>query len=560
MGGDILMKKVWWKEAVAYQIYPRSFMDSNGDGIGDIKGITSKLDYLKELGIDVIWICPMYKSPNDDNGYDISDYKAIMDEFGNMEDMDELLNEVHKRDMKLIIDLVINHTSDEHPWFLESRSSKNSEKRDWYIWRDGKNGSEPNNWESIFGGSAWEYDEETDQYFLHLFSKKQPDLNWENTEMRQALYEMINWWLDKGVNGFRVDAISHIKKEEGLKDMPNPDNLKYVSSFDKHMNVNGIHKYLQELKENTFDKYDIMTVGEANGVKAEEAHSWVSEEEGKFNMVFQFEHLNLWSDEKEERFDVIELKNTLSKWQKALENKGWNALYLENHDIPRVVSAWGNDKEFWKESAKAFATMYFLQQGTPFIYQGQEIGMTNVKFSSTEQYNDVKSINMYNEKIKNGEAVDKVMEHIWATSRDNSRTPMQWNGEIYGGFSSVKPWIGMNPNYTDINLESQKADPTSIFNYYKNLISIRKNHQGLIYGTYDLILEDHPQLYSYTRTFNEEKYIIICNLTEKTAKYEFKELQLNYEGLLLSNYEVKYHEKLNSFNVMPYEARVYKII
>lgn len=337
------MKQTWWKEAIAYQIYPRSFKDSNGDGIGDLNGIISKLDYLKELGIDVIWICPMYKSPNDDNGYDISDYQDIMDEFGTMADFDLLLEEVHKRDMKLIIDLVINHTSDEHPWFIESRSSRNNPKRDWYIWRDGKNGKEPNNWESIFGGSAWKYDEKTDQYFLHIFSTKQPDLNWENKDVRNALYEMINWWLDKGIDGFRVDAISHIKKEEGLQDMPNPKGLQYVPSFDKHMNVKGIQPLLEELKRETFSKYDIMTVGEANGVGIDEADGWVGEDNGKFNMVFQFEHLGLWDAESKTDIDIVELKKVLSRWQKGLENNGWNALFIENHDKARVVSTWGND-------------------------------------------------------------------------------------------------------------------------------------------------------------------------------------------------------------------------
>ncbi len=394
------MNKKWWKEAVAYQIYPRSFKDSNNDGIGDIEGIISKLDYLKDLGIDIIWICPMYKSPNDDNGYDISDYKAIMDEFGTMKDFDKLLQKVHEKGMKLIIDLVINHTSDEHKWFIESRSSKDNPKRDFYIWRDGKDGKEPNNWESIFKGSAWKYDKNTEQYFLHLFSKKQPDLNWKNEDLRKELYKMINWWLDKGIDGFRVDAISHIKKEDGLKDMPNPKKLEYVSSFDKHMNVEGIQKYLKELKENTFDKYDIITVGEANGVNINEAPQWVGEKDGKFNMIFQFEHLDLWDVDKEEQSTVKKLKEVLSKWQEGLEGVGWNALFIENHDIQRVVSTLGDDKNFWKESSKALALMYFMQKGTPFIYQGQEIGMTNVKFENIEDYNDIKTINIYKEKIK----------------------------------------------------------------------------------------------------------------------------------------------------------------
>ncbi|MCY6369332.1 glycoside hydrolase family 13 protein [Clostridium ganghwense] len=554
------MKKIWWKEAVAYQIYPKSFMDSNGDGIGDIQGIISKLDYLKELGIDVIWICPVYKSPNDDNGYDISDYQDIMDEFGTMHDFDQLLQEVHKRDMKLIIDLVINHTSDEHPWFLESRSSKDNSKRDWYIWRDGKNGEEPNNWESIFGDSAWEYDGNTNQYFLHLFSRKQPDLNWENGEMREAVYGMINWWLDKGIDGFRVDAISHIKKEEGLKDMPNPEGLKHVPSFDKHMNVKGIHKYLEELKENTFAKYDIMTVGEANGVTVEDAHLWVGEEKGKFNMVFQFDHLDLWKDEMNIKLDVIDLKKTLSKWQKGLENRGWNALFIENHDIPRIVSIWGNDKEYWRESATALAVMYFMLQGTPFIYQGQEIGMTNVKFKTIEEYDDVRTKNMYAIKREQGVSHEDIMKIIWKLSRDNSRTPMQWDESPKAGFTTGIPWLGVNPNYKEVNVVKQEKDPNSVLNFYKKMISIKKDNHVFTYGKYDLILEDNKQIYAYTRTLDNEKVVVICNLSDSEAVYNYTPINLNYDGLLLCNYDVKTHVDSTKLVLKPYEARVYRVI
>ncbi len=472
------MNKTWWKEAVAYQIYPRSFKDSNDDGIGDIEGIISKLDYLKNLGVDIIWICPMYKSPNDDNGYDISDYKAIMDEFGTMKDFDKLLQKVHKKDMKLIIDLVINHTSDEHKWFIESRASKDNPKRDFYIWRDGKNGKEPNNWESIFKGSAWKYDKNTDQYFLHLFSKKQPDLNWKNEDVRKELYKMINWWLDKGIDGFRVDAISHIKKEDGLKDMPNPKKLEYVPSFDKHMNVEGIQKYLKELKENTFDKYDIITVGEANGVNINEAPQWVGEKYGKFNMIFQFEHLDIWDIDREEQSTVKKLKEVLSKWQEGLEGVGWNALFIENHDIQRVVSTLGDDKNFWKESSKALALVYFMQKGTPFIYQGQEIGMTNVKFEDIQDYNDIKTINIYKEKIKKGIPKEEALKYVWETSRDNSRTPMQWDTTENAGFSKEKPWMKVNPNYVNINVREQENNLDSILNFYKEIIKNKKEKSG----------------------------------------------------------------------------------
>jgi len=550
------MEKKWWKEAVAYQIYPRSFMDSNNDGIGDLQGIISKLDYLKDLGIDVIWICPVYKSPNDDNGYDISDYQDIMSDFGTMEDFNELLSEIHRRNMKIIIDLVINHTSDEHPWFIESRSSKQNPKRDWYIWREGKDNKEPNNWESIFKGSAWEYDENTKEYYLHLFSKKQPDLNWENEDMRNEIYKMINWWLDKGIDGFRVDAISHINKEEGLVDMDNPDNLKYVPSFDKHMNVEGIHDYLRELKENTFSKYDIMTVGEANGVKAEQATDWVGENDGKFNMLFQFEHIDLWNSSE---FNLPNLKKVWNKWQVNLENDGWNALFIENHDITRVVSSWGDDTRFLKESAKALGLLYFMHKGTPFIYQGQEIGMTNVKFNDINEYDDIRSINEYNQLINQGMSPKDALEHIWNTSRDNTRTPMQWDDSLNAGFSKSNPWIHVNPNYKYINVKEQLEDDDSILNFYKKMIKIKKSSECLIYGKYNLILEDDTNIFAYERILNDEKFLVICNLKSESSNYKYEKLTLKYENLILSNYNVDAHKDLNNFELKPWEARLYKI-
>ena len=551
------MEKKWWKEAVAYQIYPRSFMDSNNDGIGDLRGIISKLDYLKELGIDVIWICPMYKSPNDDNGYDISDYQDIMSDFGTMDDFNELLSEIHKRNMKIIIDLVINHTSDEHPWFIESRSSKENPKRDWYIWRKGKDNKEPNNWESIFKGSAWEYDENSKEYYLHLFSKKQPDLNWKNEDMRNEIYKMINWWLDKGIDGFRVDAISHINKEDGLADMDNPDKLKYVPSFDKHMNVNGIHEYLKELKENTFSKYDIMTVGEANGVKAEQAIDWVGENDGKFNMLFQFEHIDLWNSSE---FNLPNLKKVWNRWQVNLEDDGWNALFIENHDITRVVSAWGDDTRFLNESAKALGLLYFMHKGTPFIYQGQEIGMTNVKFNDISEYDDIRSINEYNQLISQGMSKKDALENIWNTSRDNTRTPMQWDDSMNAGFSkSNNPWIHVNPNYRDINVKEQLEDSNSILNFYKKMIKTRKSNDCLIYGKYNLILEDDTNIFAYERILNDEKFLIICNLKSEHSKYEYDLITLKYENLILSNYDVDDNEDLNKILLRPWEARIYKI-
>ncbi|MGV2621210.1 UNVERIFIED_CONTAM: alpha-glucosidase [Halobacillus marinus] len=549
------MERVWWKEAVGYQVYPRSFQDSNGDGIGDLQGMIDRLDYLKEMGIDFIWICPMYKSPKDDNGYDISDYQDILEEFGTMDDFDRLLEEVHQRGMKLIIDLVLNHTSDEHPWFVESRQSKDNPKRDWYIWKDGKEGSEPNNWESIFDGSAWEWDEKTEQYYLHVFSTKQPDLNWENAEVRKALYDTVNWWLEKGIDGFRIDAISHIKKRPGFPDMPNPKKEKYVSSFDMHMNQEGIHEFLQEFKEETYSNYDVMTVGEANGVSADEADLWVGEN-GKMDMIFQFEHLDLWDQNAEQQLDIPGLKKVLTRWQKGLEGDGWNALFVENHDKARVVSTWGDDEVYWRESATSIATMYFLMQGTPYIYQGQEIGMTNFAFPSIEDYDDVAAKNLYQKKKEQGVPHEEIMEILWNTSRDNSRTPMQWSDEPNAGFTTGDPWLQVNPNYQTINVADQENNPASILNHYKNLIRLKKDHDLFTYGTYELIMEDDPHIYAYTRTLHDKTAIVFANLTGSVARVQ-SSFSLDSSALVLSNMEVPKHIQAKEFPLKPFEARVY---
>lgn len=550
-------KQKWWKEAVAYQIYPRSFKDTNGDGIGDIQGIIEKLDYLKDLGIDVIWISPIYESPNDDNGYDISDYQAILSDFGTMSDFDQLLVETHKRGMKLIMDLVINHTSDEHAWFIESRSSKDNPYRDYYIWHPGKDGKEPNNWESIFGGSAWQFDEKTGEYYMHVFSKKQPDLNWENPKVRESLYKMVNWWLDKGIDGFRVDAISHIKKVAGYPDMPNPYNKKYVEAWAGHMNRPGIDKFLTELTERTIKNYDVMTVGEANGVGIDDAEAWVGEEKGYFNMIFQFDHLGLWSTSVDDGLDLPGLKTALTRWQKGLEGKGWNALFFENHDQPRSVSTWGNDTNLRKISAKALATLYFFMQGTPFIYQGQEIGMTNVQFDSIEDYNDVAMKNLYHLERGEGKSHEEVMEIIWKNGRDNSRTPMQWTNEAEAGFTTGTPWLKVNPNYPDINVEQSLKDPDSIYHYYRQMITLRKSTDTLIYGNYQLIASDHDQVYAYTRTLEKESYCIIVNMFEQETILDLS-ADLSLAELKMSNYHV--NDPLNAkMSLRPFEARVYRL-
>jgi alpha-glucosidase len=547
-----MTKKHWWKEVIVYQVYPRSFMDSNGDGMGDLPGLISKLDYLKHLGIDVIWICPMYKSPQDDNGYDISDYQDIHREFGTMADFDLLLTEVHRRGMKLIIDLVINHTSDEHAWFIESRSSKTNPKRDWYIWQDGKAGREPNNWESIFGGSAWKLDPITRQYFMHIFSAKQPDLNWENGDMRKAIYRMIRWWLDKGIDGFRIDAISHMKKEPGFMDMPNPHGLEYVSSFAKHMNVDGVQEYLAEICKNTFVDYDIMTVGEANGVDAQNAEEWVGEDQKKLNMIIQFEHVNLWDTNPARRIDLQTVKKVFTRWQKGLQGRGWNALFVENHDIPRIISKWGDAENYWHESATAIATMYFMMQGTPFIYQGQEIGMTNTTFAGPEDFNDVSAKNTFTIQRKSGKSDAEITTELTPVSRDNARTPMQWSAANHAGFSSAKPWLKVNPNFRDINVEKQLSDPKSILNFYRRLIEIRKQNPVFVYGGYDLLLPDHEQIYAYSRTEGDVQFIILANLSGNVAKFDLGALKLG--NLVLGNYV----GPAPSGELRPFESRIHQ--
>lgn len=551
------VSKQWWKEIVAYQVYPRSFYDSNGDGIGDLPGLIEKLDYLKELGIDLIWVCPIFDSPNDDNGYDIRDYKAILDEFGTMEDCDRLIEEVHKRDMKIIFDLVVNHTSDEHEWFIESRSSKDNPYRDYYIWHEGdEEGNRPNNWESIFSGSVWEYDEQTEEYYMHVFSKKQPDLNWENPAVRQDVYSLINWWLDKGIDGFRVDAISHIKKREGFPDMPNPLNKDVVPSYDGHMNQPGIDKFLTELAAETFNNYDIMTVGEANGVSIKDAEQWVGEESGYFDMIFQFEALGLWGERDGEVFDLRDYKQVLTKWQEGLDGIGWNALYIENHDLIRAVSAMGDDSTLRKTSAKALGMMYFFMQGTPFIYQGQEIGMTNVQFDELTDYDDIQSVNRARQMMEEGTPREEAMNYIYASSRDNVRTPMQWNSQPEAGFTTGTPWLGVNPNYADINVAESLKDPNSIYHFYKEMIALRRDNEALIYGSYELVLPLHKQVYAYKRRGNSETYLVVVNVFNDSAEVDLTPFDL--KELVLTNYEVP-NSLEKDIQLRPYEARLYRL-
>lgn len=548
------MNKQWWKEAVAYQVYPRSFNDSNNDGIGDLPGVIEKLDYLKDLGIDVIWLSPMYKSPNDDNGYDISDYKDIMDEFGTMHDFNQLLEGAHKFGMKLILDLVVNHTSDEHPWFIESKSSKDNPKRDWYIWKKPKSdGSEPNNWESIFNGSTWEFDEQTQEYYFHLFSKKQPDLNWDNPAVRNEIFDMMNWWFEKGIDGFRVDAITHIKKSFEAGDLSVPEGKTYAPAFDVDMNQPGIQTWLQEMKDKSLSQYNIMTVGEANGVNPDNAEDWVGEDKGKFNMIFQFEHLGLWNTG-DVKFDVKSYKTILNRWQKKLENVGWNALFIENHDQPRRVSTWGDDKTYWYESATSHAIVYFLQQGTPFIYQGQEIGMTNYPFESIETFNDVAVVNEYNiVKAQNGDT-SALLEKHKMENRDNSRTPMQWNQNKNAGFSDHQPWFPVNPNYQQINVAEQQDNPNSILNFYKAMIQLKKSDDVYTYGKFDLVDTTNEQVFAYTRTLDDKHILIVGNLTDQITSLNMPDYMSNHSNhILLHNYKDR---AINMNALRPFEAFV----
>ncbi|MEC5422954.1 alpha-glucosidase [Virgibacillus sp. C22-A2] len=557
------MTKQWWKESVVYQIYPRSFNDSNNDGIGDINGITEKLDYLKKLGIDVIWLSPVYESPNDDNGYDISDYQKIMKDFGTMEDWDHMLNEIHKRDMKLIMDLVINHSSDEHHWFAESRNSKDNPYRDYYIWRPGKDGAEPNNWEAAFGGSAWDYNEATGDYFLHLFSKKQPDLNWENPVLREELFSMIKWWLDKGIDGFRMDVINFISKDQRFPDGEPVEGKKYVSGHTYFMNGPKIHDYLQEMNQKVLSNYDIMTVGEMPGATPEEGQLYTGKNRNELDMVFHFEHMDIDSgaggkwDVKP--WSLVELKKILSKWQTALEHDGWNSLYWNNHDQPRVVSRFGNDTTYRMESAKMLATTLHMMKGTPYIYQGEEIGMTNVQFDSISDYQDIETLNMYHEKIKDGANPAELMQAIYVKSRDNARTPMQWDSTKHAGFTEGTPWLAVNPNYPPINAEQAVADPDSIYHYYRQLIALRKKHDIIVHGSYQLLLPDSEEIFAYTRKYESECLLIASNFTANDIDFTVPEEinMYNEKHLLIGNYKTSTLYFRHLITLKPYETRVY---
>lgn len=545
------MKKKWWHNSVVYQIYPKSFCDSNNDGIGDLNGIISKLDYLKNLGIDVIWLSPVYKSPNDDNGYDISDYYDIMDEFGTMEDMDRLLKEANNRNIKILMDLVVNHTSSEHKWFKEAIKNKDSKYRDYYIFRKPLDGDVPNGLESCFGGSAWEMDETSNEYYLHLFSKKQPDLNWENPNMRKEIYNMMNFWINKGIAGFRMDVIDLIGKD-----------------IDKEITGNGpkLHTLIKEMNRETFGDKNLLTVGETWGVTPDIAKLYSNPNGDELSMVFQFEHIGLDEIKGKSKWDLanldfVELKKVFSKWQAELEGCGWNSLFWNNHDLPRIVSRWGNDKgEYRKLSAKMLATILHMQKGTPYIYQGEEIGMTNVKFDSIEDYKDIETLNMYKERIDKGYDRNHIMNSIYVKSRDNARTPMQWSREQNGGFTKGIPWIRVNENYKDINVDEALRDKDSVFYHYKALINLRKENDVIIYGTYNCIDINHKAIYSYVRELNGIKFLVVANFYDKIEKFILPQ-NIHYDKcqLILSNYKDS-NNIPNEIVLRPYEALIYKLI
>ncbi|MFD2673231.1 glycoside hydrolase family 13 protein [Marinicrinis sediminis] len=548
------MKHTWWKEAVVYQIYWRSFYDTNGDGYGDIRGVIEKLDYIQSLGVDVIWLNPVYASPDADNGYDISDYEAIMPKAGTMTDWEELLAQIHMRGMKLIMDLVVNHTSDQHPWFVESRSSRDNPKRDWYIWQDGKGEKQnepPNNWRSYFTPSVWEWDERTEQYYFHGFATEQPDLNWQNPEVRHAIYAMMRFWLDKGIDGFRLDAIALLAKKEGFPDAEEPSDIRYLC------NNPGIHAYLQEMNREVLQHYDIMTVGEVAFVGPEEGLQYVHEDREELHSLFHFEV----ADEMP-RWDLVRFKHIQTRWYEGLKEKGWNSQFLNNHDHTRLVTRYGHDGEYREASAKCFATLLHTLPGTPYIYQGEEIGMTGVTYDTIDAYQDIAMRNKYAEEVGKGRNPTQVLAELQPLSRDNSRTPMQWNTKKHAGFTTGEPWLPVNPNYPHIHVEEALENQESVFYYYQSLIALRKQHPVMIYGDYEDLSGDHPSLYVYTRTYEGEKWLIMLNTSDQPVRFELPALYgWQIKHCLLSNDTKAQHiQRLDEqLMLQPYAAGIYSL-
>ncbi|WP_010677806.1 alpha,alpha-phosphotrehalase [Bacillus timonensis] len=560
------MEQPWWKKSVVYQIYPKSFNDTTGNGLGDLQGIIEKLDYLKALGIDVIWLTPIYKSPQRDNGYDISDYFAIQEEYGTMEDFDRLLEEAHTRGIKIIMDIVVNHTSTENEWFKQSRKSKDNPYRDFYIWKDPKDGHEPTNWESKFGGNAWEYDEQTGQYYLHLFDVTQADLNWENEEVRKKVYDMMTFWFEKGVDGFRLDVINLISKDQRFPDddgsVPPGDGRKFYTDGPR------VHEFMHEMNQNVFSKYDSMTVGEMSSTTIEDCIKYSNPDRNELSMTFNFHHLKVdypngdkWTVAD---FDFQALKQILSTWQVEMhKGGGWNALFWCNHDQPRIVSRYGDDDKYLTESAKMLATTIHMMQGTPYIYQGEEIGMTNPKFDDISEYRDVESLNIYNIKKEQGMSNEQIIEILKQKSRDNSRTPVQWDGSEHAGFTSGTPWINVAANYKTINVEKAIEDKNSVFYHYQKLIKLRKEYDIITYGDYELLVEDHSEIFAYVRNGDSEKLLVVNNFYGKETTFQVPEsIQIeNYTtDLLISNYGDSQTDISTGLNLRPYESVVYHLI
>ena len=517
------MNSTWWKESVVYQIYPRSFNDTNGDGIGDLQGVHEKLDYIKSLGVDVIWLCPVYESPNDDNGYDISDYRKIMTDFGTQADFDVLLAEIHRKGMKLVMDLVANHTSDEHYWFEEAKKSKDNPYRDYYIWRDGKNEGPPNNWQSIFKGSAWRYNEATDDYFLHLFTKKQPDLNWENPKVRKEIYAVIKYWLDKGVDGFRMDVISLISKQLDFPDATTPNFNEVITKY--YANGPKVHTYLNEMNKEVLSKYDIMTVGEGPGINLANGLDYVHSDRDELNMVFHFDHMYIDCGEGGKydpiAVDLVRFKEVFTQWDEKLKGKGWGSIYLGNHDFSRMVSRFGNAKNYHFESATLLCSLLCSMRGTVYIYQGDEIGMTNVAFPTIDYYNDVETLNSWKEAEDNGQDMNAFLKLVHMQSRDNARTPMQWNEQDQAGFTEGQPWLKVNPNYKSINVASQNDSPNSILNFYRRMIAYRKKNKTMVYGDYKCLDEKNDTFYAYERWDEKSSYIIVHNFSDNRRSWDY---------------------------------------
>jgi oligo-1,6-glucosidase len=538
------IERKWWHASTVYQIYPRSFCDSDGDGIGDIPGIITKLDYLQSLGIDVIWLSPVFRSPMDDNGYDISDYQDIAPEFGTLDDFDQLVTQARARGIGIVLDLVVNHTSDEHPWFIEARKGTDNPYRDFYIWRPpGADGGPPNELQSSFGGPAWTLDEMSGEYYLHLFSRRQPDLNWENPKVREEIYAMMNWWLDRGIAGFRMDVIDHIGKE-----------------VDRGIITNGafLHDYLQEMNRETFGRRDVLTVGETWSATPSTAILYSGRERNELSMVFQFEHVTQQWDEtygkwRSRPFDLVKLKSVLSKWQHALADDGWNSLFWGNHDLPRAVSRYGDAKGFPVESAKMLATVLHLLRGTPFVYQGEEIGMTNVTFTTIEQYRDIETLNMHRLHLEAGLSPEDFIKGANENGRDNARTPMQWTSAAYGGFSTAPPWIEVNPNYATINAETEMTDEGSIWNHYRKLIALRKTHDIIVYGEYQSWLDDHPDVFIYTRSLDDQRLTVVASFAGRPISLDLPPDLTTSGRCLITNYAPVEALK-GSLALQPYEA------